>query len=150
MCTEGRPVPAQAAQAAGIIDEIVEGDLRRAAIRFAKARAEAGEIRRTRGIVITPEQSAGGLEACQQTRDGPARRATTSPSWREREGREHQEHELQRLLVVDLVTEIDSELPDPIEANRHHADKEDEHERGQAAPSAVCLYRTLMSRQVKK
>src|SRR6266478_1757814 len=73
MCTEGRPGPAQTAQAAGIIDEIVEGELLPAAIRFAKARAAAGEIRRTRSIVITPEQSAEGLEACQQTRENLGR-----------------------------------------------------------------------------
>jgi 3-hydroxyacyl-CoA dehydrogenase len=73
MCTEGRPVPAQTAQAAGIIDEIVEGELLRAAIRFAKARAAAGEIRRTRDIVITPEQSAEGLEACRRTRENLGR-----------------------------------------------------------------------------
>src|ERR1700730_18507359 len=64
MCTEGAAVPAPTAQTTGIIDEIVEGGLLPAAIRFAKARVQAGEIRRTRGIVITPEQSAAGLEAC--------------------------------------------------------------------------------------
>jgi 3-hydroxyacyl-CoA dehydrogenase len=69
MCSEGKPVPAPTAQAAGIIDEIVEGELLRAATGFAKARGKAGEIRRTRAIVITPEQSAAGLEACRQTRE---------------------------------------------------------------------------------
>jgi 3-hydroxyacyl-CoA dehydrogenase len=73
MCTEGKPVPALVAQAAGIIDEIVEGGLLRAAIGFARARAEAGEIRRTRAIAITPDESAAGLEACRQTRDSLAR-----------------------------------------------------------------------------
>src|SRR5260370_22160575 len=73
MCPEGKPVPALVAQAAGIIDEIVEGGLLRAATGFAKARAQAGEIRRTRDIAITPEQSAAGLEACQQTRQSLGR-----------------------------------------------------------------------------
>jgi len=73
MCTGGKAVPAPAAQAAGIIDEIVEGGLLPAAIGFAKARAKAGGIRRTRGIAITPGQKAAGLEACQQARENLAR-----------------------------------------------------------------------------
>ena len=43
MCTDGKPVPAPKAQAAGIVDEIVEGDLRAGAIAFARARAAAGD-----------------------------------------------------------------------------------------------------------
>src|SRR5688572_2300115 len=57
MCTEGKPVAATKAQAAGIVDEIVEGDLLQGAIAFAKARAGAGERRQTRDIAITPEQA---------------------------------------------------------------------------------------------
>ncbi|HET9627651.1 MAG TPA: 3-hydroxyacyl-CoA dehydrogenase NAD-binding domain-containing protein [Kofleriaceae bacterium] len=56
MCTEGKPVRAAKAQAAGILDEIVEsksaGDLRAAAIKFALARAAGGELRRTRDLPL--------------------------------------------------------------------------------------------------
>ena len=81
MSTDGKPVTGPKAKAAGILDEIVEGDLLAGAIRFAKARAAAGEIRRTRDIVITPEQAAKGIEACEQTRAGLAKtaRGTSAP-----------------------------------------------------------------------
>src|SRR5215470_8111915 len=39
MCTDGKPVPAPKALAAGILDHIVEGDLLAGAIAFAKAKA---------------------------------------------------------------------------------------------------------------
>jgi 3-hydroxyacyl-CoA dehydrogenase len=68
MCTGGKPVAAAKAKAAGIVDEIVEGDLLPAAIAFATARAAAAERRLTRDIAITPEQSQKGLEACAQAR----------------------------------------------------------------------------------
>src|SRR6185295_16546480 len=55
MCTDGKPVPAPKAQAAGIIDAIVDGDLLTGAIAFAKGKAAAKEIRKTRDRVITPE-----------------------------------------------------------------------------------------------
>src|SRR5207247_3106936 len=34
MCTEGKPVPAPRARASGIVDQIVEGDLREGAVAF--------------------------------------------------------------------------------------------------------------------
>jgi 3-hydroxyacyl-CoA dehydrogenase len=68
MCTDGTPVAAPKAKAAGIIDEVVDGDLLASALRFATARAAAGERRRTREIAITPEQSAKGLDVCAQAR----------------------------------------------------------------------------------
>src|SRR5882672_1199501 len=60
MCTDGKPVPAPKALAAGIIDHIVperEGfsradDLLSGAIAFAKEKAKAHEIRKVREIVI--------------------------------------------------------------------------------------------------
>src|SRR5262245_50198751 len=52
MCTDGKPVPASKAKAAGIVDEIVDGDLRPGAVAFAKARAAAGERRKTREVAI--------------------------------------------------------------------------------------------------
>jgi 3-hydroxyacyl-CoA dehydrogenase len=63
MCTDGRPVPAPKAQAAGIIDRIVEGELRAGAVAFAKERAAKGEARKTREIPVTAEISRGGLQA---------------------------------------------------------------------------------------
>ncbi len=48
MSTDGKPVAASKARAAGILDEIVEGDLLAGAIRFAQDKAAAREIRRTR------------------------------------------------------------------------------------------------------
>ncbi|HMF95605.1 MAG TPA: 3-hydroxyacyl-CoA dehydrogenase NAD-binding domain-containing protein [Vicinamibacterales bacterium] len=50
MCTDGRPVSASKAQAAGIVDQIVEGDLLAGAIAFAKAKAAAHEIRKSREV----------------------------------------------------------------------------------------------------
>jgi 3-hydroxyacyl-CoA dehydrogenase len=81
MCTDGKPVAATKARAAGIIDEIVDGDLRRGAIAFARARAAAGDRRRTREIQISPEQAKQGLDACERTRAGLSKvaRGATSP-----------------------------------------------------------------------
>ncbi len=50
MCTDGKPISAKEAVAAGAADEIATGDLRAAAISFAQARAESGLTRRTREI----------------------------------------------------------------------------------------------------
>jgi 3-hydroxyacyl-CoA dehydrogenase len=69
MCTDGKPVPAPKANAAGLIDEIVEGDLLQGAIAFAKARAAKGERRKTREIVVTPEQTKAGLDASGRMRE---------------------------------------------------------------------------------
>jgi 3-hydroxyacyl-CoA dehydrogenase len=64
MCTDGKPVPAPKAFAAGIVDQIVEGDLRQAAIAFARTRAAARAVRKTRDVVTTPDQKTAGLAAC--------------------------------------------------------------------------------------
>ena len=68
MCTGGKPVPAAKALAAGIIDHIVDGDLLAGAIAFAKAKANAREIRKSREISLTVEQVAAGLAACADLR----------------------------------------------------------------------------------
>ena len=73
MCTDGRPVAAPKAQAAGLIDRFIDGDLLTAAIAFAKDRAAANEVRKTREIGITPERAAKGIEACERARGGLAR-----------------------------------------------------------------------------
>src|SRR2546427_2708377 len=68
MCTEGKPVAAANAQAAGIIDHIVDGDLLAGAITFAKSKAKAREIRKAREISLTGEQKNAGLEAVEAAR----------------------------------------------------------------------------------
>ena len=68
MCTDGKPVPAPKALAAGIIDHLVDGDLLTGAIVFAKSKAKAREIRRARDIVIGADGVEAGLEACRSMR----------------------------------------------------------------------------------
>jgi 3-hydroxyacyl-CoA dehydrogenase len=75
MCTGGRPVDAGKARAGGIIDHVVEGDLLKAAIAFARTRAAVREIRKTRTIALQPEQVRSGLEACAAARAALARTA---------------------------------------------------------------------------
>ncbi|HVN07108.1 MAG TPA: enoyl-CoA hydratase-related protein, partial [Bryobacteraceae bacterium] len=48
MCTLGQPIGAKRALAEGIIDQIVEGDLLAEAIAYARAKAPAGELRKSR------------------------------------------------------------------------------------------------------
>jgi 3-hydroxyacyl-CoA dehydrogenase len=78
MCAEGKPVPAQKALAAGIIDHIIdpaEGDLLTGAIRFAKAKAKTREIRKSRDVELAGDRAGAGAEACSQMRQSLARTA---------------------------------------------------------------------------
>jgi 3-hydroxyacyl-CoA dehydrogenase len=68
MCTDGKPISAAKARAAGIVDEIIDGDLRPGAIAFAKARAAAGNPRKTREVAIAPDQVTAGRAACAAAR----------------------------------------------------------------------------------
>ena len=68
MCTDGKPVPAPKALAAGIIDHIVDGNLLDGAIAFAKAKANALDVRKVREIVISADGVKAGLEACEAMR----------------------------------------------------------------------------------
>src|SRR4051812_22919771 len=83
MCIDGKPVAAPKALAAGIIDQIVDGnpatgsgssrassrdDLLNGAIAFAKEKAAKKEIRKVRDIVIAPDAVKAGLEACDAMR----------------------------------------------------------------------------------
>ena len=61
MCTDGKPLSAPRALAAGIIDQIIEGDLLTGAIAFAKAQKVT---RKVRDIAIPPDAVKAGLEAC--------------------------------------------------------------------------------------
>jgi 3-hydroxyacyl-CoA dehydrogenase len=64
MSTDGRPVAAAKALAAGIIDHIATGDLLSGAIAFARTKAKAREVRKTREIAPGAEQVRAGLDAC--------------------------------------------------------------------------------------
>jgi 3-hydroxyacyl-CoA dehydrogenase len=68
MCTDGKPVSAAKALAAGIIDHIVDNDLLSGAIAFAKDKAKAREIRKVRDIVIGADGVKAGLDACEAMR----------------------------------------------------------------------------------
>ena len=64
MCTDGKPMAAPKALAAGIVDRIVEGDLLAGAIAFAKEKARAREIRKVREIPHSADAVKAGVEAC--------------------------------------------------------------------------------------
>src|SRR5262249_33124695 len=69
MCTDGKPVPAQKAMNAGIVDQIVDGDLLTGAITYAKARARNRDIRKTREIQHGIDQVKPGIDACAMMRE---------------------------------------------------------------------------------
>jgi 3-hydroxyacyl-CoA dehydrogenase len=75
MCTDGKPVAAPNALAAGILDRVVGGDLLSGAIAFAKAKARTGEIRKTRDMPVSAEQVKNGVAACAAMRQSLARTA---------------------------------------------------------------------------
>jgi 3-hydroxyacyl-CoA dehydrogenase len=66
--TDGKPVAAARALAAGIIDHIVAGDLLSEAVAFARSKARAREIRKTREIAPGADQIRAGLDACAAAR----------------------------------------------------------------------------------
>jgi 3-hydroxyacyl-CoA dehydrogenase len=68
MCTGGKAISAQEALAAGLIDEIANGDLRAEAIRFAAARAARGETRKTRELRYRILDSARARSAAETSR----------------------------------------------------------------------------------
>src|SRR5262245_42354096 len=75
MCTDGKPVPAPKAKAAGMVDEVVEGDLLTGAIAFAKAKAAKKETRKVRAISLTGDAITTGLDACAKMRESLAKTA---------------------------------------------------------------------------
>jgi len=80
MCTDGKPVSASKAKAAGILDEVVPGgagpaDLLSAAVAFARSKAQLRQIRKTREIALSAEQITSGIEACQAMRQTLAKTA---------------------------------------------------------------------------
>jgi 3-hydroxyacyl-CoA dehydrogenase len=73
MSTDGKPVAAPKARAAGIIDEIVGADLKAGAIAF--ARSKAGKVRKSRDIAHTAEAIEKGKAACAASRASLAKTA---------------------------------------------------------------------------
>ncbi len=63
MCTDGKPVTAARAAEAGIVDAVIDGDLLDGAVAFAKARAAAGDRRRTRQLQDKISDRATGMAA---------------------------------------------------------------------------------------
>jgi 3-hydroxyacyl-CoA dehydrogenase len=64
MCTDGKSVAASKARAAGVVDEVIDGDLRAGAIAFATTKAARGERRKTRDITLGADAVKAGLDAC--------------------------------------------------------------------------------------
>jgi len=79
MCTEGRPVAAREALDDGLIDVIADRDLVAAAVVFARERAAAGQIRRTRMLSYATADIVAGVEACQAMRASLPASATMAP-----------------------------------------------------------------------
>ena len=75
MCTDGKLVAAPKAKAAGMVDEVIEGDLLAGAIAFAKKKAAAHAVRRVRDIAINAEAAKAGLNACAKMRESLAKTA---------------------------------------------------------------------------
>ena len=75
LCTDGKPIAAKRALAEGIIDHIVEGDLLAGAIVFARAKAAAREVRRTRDLTTKIADRDAGLKAVAATRAALAKSA---------------------------------------------------------------------------
>jgi 3-hydroxyacyl-CoA dehydrogenase len=74
-CTDGKPVAAPKAKAAGMIDEIVDGDLLTGAIAFAKNKAAARAVRKVRDIPIAADAATKGLAACEAMHQSLAKTA---------------------------------------------------------------------------
>jgi 3-hydroxyacyl-CoA dehydrogenase len=68
MCTGGKPLSAEKAHAAGLVDRVAAGDLLTEAVAFAAGRAKAAERRRTRAIGFDEATRTAGLEACARAR----------------------------------------------------------------------------------
>ena len=68
MCTDGKPVAAPRALEHGILDHLVDGDLREAAVAFARTRAAAEGPLKTRDRAGKVADTAAGLAACEAAR----------------------------------------------------------------------------------
>jgi 3-hydroxyacyl-CoA dehydrogenase len=68
MCTDGKPISAATALAAGIVDRVTDGELLDDAIAFARARAAVGKTRKTRELSDKVAAVSAGRAACDQMR----------------------------------------------------------------------------------
>ncbi len=68
MCTGGKPVPAARALSAGIVDLVAGANLLDDAVAFARAKAAAGETRKTRALVEKIADRSAGVAACAAAR----------------------------------------------------------------------------------
>ena len=75
MCTDGKPVPAARAFESGIIDRVVDGDLRQAAIAFARERLTGQAPPRTRALADKIADVASATAACARMRESLAKTA---------------------------------------------------------------------------
>jgi len=69
MCTDGKSISAAKAHDAGILDEIVDGDLVTGAIAFAKARAARHDVRRSRDIALRSSDASDAVKTCASVRE---------------------------------------------------------------------------------
>jgi 3-hydroxyacyl-CoA dehydrogenase len=69
MCTDGKPVRATKAREAGILDDIVDGELLAGAIAFAKAKAARHDVRKTRDIALSANDLSDGVKTCTRVRE---------------------------------------------------------------------------------
>src|SRR5262245_39474959 len=74
-CTDGKPIAAPKARAAGLIDAVIDGDLLSGAIAFAKDKAAKHAVRKVRDIAIDADAASKGLEACAAMRQSLAKTA---------------------------------------------------------------------------
>jgi 3-hydroxyacyl-CoA dehydrogenase len=75
MCADGKPVPAARALEAGIVDRIVDGDLRQAAIAFAREHLTGEAPPKTRALTVKITDVASALAACARMRESLAKSA---------------------------------------------------------------------------
>ncbi|MBI1876357.1 MAG: enoyl-CoA hydratase/isomerase family protein [Acidobacteria bacterium] len=80
MCTDGKSISASKALASGLLDEIVGGDLRAGAVKFALVRAAASDSHKTRERSDRIVDVAAGVASCERTRAALTKAARGSPA----------------------------------------------------------------------
>jgi 3-hydroxyacyl-CoA dehydrogenase len=80
MCTDGKPISATRALEAGILDRVVDGDLRQAAIALAREHVTGHAPRRTRALTDRISDVAAAAAACERMRASLARTAKGLPA----------------------------------------------------------------------
>jgi 3-hydroxyacyl-CoA dehydrogenase len=114
MCTDGKPVSAREALDDALIDAIADRDLVPAAVVFARERAAARQIRRTRMLSYAPADIAAAVEACRAMRASLPASATMAPRAAIDAIEAGLQHgfdagsERERELFADCVTSIES------------------------------------------